>query len=164
MWLRIKIKKSLIRFCRANKIDNYNREGEKEKKIKRIYRTSQNIRIINVFLESLLSGSFPYLGVTVHLTSLSESEVPQSCLTLCNTLDYSLPGSSIHGILQARIVKWVAISFSRGSSWPRDQTGSWTLQAEALPSEPQGSLHLPRMPSNTVLISGPAAGAAQILI
>ena len=46
-------------------------EGEeKEKKSKEIYRTSQNIRIINVFLESLLSESFPSLGVTVHLTSL----------------------------------------------------------------------------------------------
>ena len=45
--------------------------GEKRgKKSKRIYRTSQNIRIINVFLESLLSESFPSLGVTVHLTSL----------------------------------------------------------------------------------------------
>jgi len=43
---------------------------EKEKKSKRIYRASQNIRIINVFLESLLSESFPSLGVTVHLTSL----------------------------------------------------------------------------------------------
>ena len=44
---------------------------EKKKiKSKRIYRTSQNIRIINVFLESLLSESFPWLGVTVHLTSL----------------------------------------------------------------------------------------------
>ena len=37
-------------------------------------------------------------------------------------MDYSLPGSSIHGILQARILEWVAISFSRGSSQPRDQT------------------------------------------
>ena len=47
--------------------------GEKEKKerkSKRIYRTSQKIRIINVFLESLLSESFPSLGATVHLTSL----------------------------------------------------------------------------------------------
>ena len=67
-----KKKKSLIRFHRANKIDNYNREGGKEKKVfKRIYRTSQNIRIINVFLESLLSESFPSLGVAVHLTSLA---------------------------------------------------------------------------------------------
>ena len=39
-----------------------------------------------------------------------------SCLTLCNSMDYSLPGSSIHGIFQARIPEWVAISFSRGSS------------------------------------------------
>ena len=46
----------------------------------------------------------------------------QSSLTLCNPVDYSLPGSSIHGILQARILEWVAIPFSRGSSQPRDQT------------------------------------------
>ena len=75
MWLRGKKKKklkSLIQFHNANKIDNYNRgrERKKKKKSKRIYRTSQEIRIINVLLESLLSESFPSLGVTVHLTSL----------------------------------------------------------------------------------------------
>ena len=43
----------------------------------------------------------------------------QLCLTLCNPMDCSSPGSSVHGILQARILEWVAISFSRGSSWPR---------------------------------------------
>ena len=42
--------------------------------------------------------------------------VAQSCLTLCNPMDYSLPGSSIHGILQVRTLEWVAIPFSRGSS------------------------------------------------
>ena len=46
--------------------------------------------------------------------------VIQSCLTLLNPMDCSLPGSSIHGNLQARILEWVAIPFSRGSSWPRD--------------------------------------------
>ena len=46
------------------------------------------------------------------VTTQSESEVAQSCLTLCNPLDHSLPGSSIHGIFQARILEWVAISFS----------------------------------------------------
>ena len=62
---------NLIGFLSANKIDNYNRGGRKgKKKSKEIYRTSQNIRIINVFLESLLSESFPSLGVTVHLTCL----------------------------------------------------------------------------------------------
>ena len=85
MWLRKKKKlKSLIRFHSANKIDNYNRRGAGGKKSKRIYRSNQNIRIINV-----------------HVLSLTEN----------------------HSLL-----------------------------------------HLPRMPSNTVLISGPAVGAAQILI
>ena len=42
----------------------------------------------------------------------SESEVPQSCLTLRDPLDYSLPGSSVHGILQARVLEWFAIVFS----------------------------------------------------
>ena len=45
-----------------------------------------------------------------------------SCPTLCDFMDYRSPGSSIHGISQARILEWVAISFSRGSSWSRDQT------------------------------------------
>ena len=44
------------------------------------------------------------------------------CLTLCDPIGCSLPGSSVHGILQARVLEWVAISFSRGSSWPRDRT------------------------------------------
>ena len=52
----------------------------------------------------------------------SESEVSQSCPTLCNPVDCSLPGSSAHWILQARILEWVAVFFSRGSSKPRDQT------------------------------------------
>ena len=46
----------------------------------------------------------------------------QSSPTLCSSVDCSPPGSSIHGILQARILEWVAISFSRRSSWPRDRT------------------------------------------
>ena len=54
--------------------------------------------------------------------SESESEVAQSCPTLCDLMGCSLPGSSLHGILQARVLEWVAISFSRGSSRPRDQT------------------------------------------
>ena len=48
--------------------------------------------------------------------------VAQSCPTPCDPMDCSPLGSSVHGILQARIVKWVAISFSSGSSWPRNQT------------------------------------------
>ena len=51
-----------------------------------------------------------------------ESEVGQSCLTVCDPVHCSPPGSSIHGVLQARILEWVAVSFSRGSSQPRNRT------------------------------------------
>ena len=52
----------------------------------------------------------------------SESEVAQSCLILCNPMDCSLRASSVHGTFQARILEWASISFSKRSSWPRDQT------------------------------------------
>ena len=57
-----------------------------------------------------------------HMRGHWVSEVAQSCLTLCDPMGCSLPSSSVHGILQARILEWVAISFSRVSSRPRDQT------------------------------------------
>ena len=52
----------------------------------------------------------------------SESEVAQSCLTLCNPMDCSLPGSSVHGIFQAIVLEWIAISVSRGSFQPIART------------------------------------------
>ena len=60
------------------------------------------------------------------------SEVAQSCPTLCDPVDCSPPGSSVHGILQARILEWGARPSSRGSE-PR----SPALQADSLPAEPQ---------------------------
>ena len=57
-----------------------------------------------------------------HHPTEGEGEVAQSCPTLCDPVDCSPPGSSVHWILQARILEWVAISFSKGSSRPRDQT------------------------------------------
>ena len=62
------------------------------------------------------------LAAVIEARSEWVSEVIQSCPTLCDRMDCSLPGSSLHGILQARVLEWVAISFSRGSSQPRDQT------------------------------------------
>ena len=66
--------------------------------------------------------------------------VVHSCLTLCmDPTDCSPPGSSVHGILQAKIQEWVAISSSRGSSWHRDATPLLHCrQADSLPSEPPG--------------------------
>ena len=56
------------------------------------------------------------------LNTITWSEVAQSCPTLCNPTDCSLPGSCVHGIFPARVLEWTAISFSRGSSWPKDRT------------------------------------------
>ena len=56
----------------------------------------------------------------------------QSCLTLCNPMDCSPPGSSVHRILQARILEWVAVSFSSGSSQPRDQTCVFYIDRQTL--------------------------------
>ena len=64
-----------------------------------------------------------------------KSTIPQS---LCNSMDSSPPGSSVHGILQARMLEWVAIAFSRGSSNPGIELRSPSLQADSLPSEPPG--------------------------
>ena len=61
----------------------------------------------------------------------------QSCLTLCNAMDCSLPGFSVHGILQARIQEWVAVPFSRGSFGTRNWTQASTLQADSLLYESQ---------------------------
>ena len=61
----------------------------------------------------------------------------QLCLTLCDPVDCSLAGSSVHGVLQARILEWVAILFSKGSSRPRDQTWVSCTEADSLLSEPR---------------------------
>ena len=62
------------------------------------------------------------LSLVVGLLHEWVSEGAQSCTTLCDPMDCSPPGSSAHGIFQARLLEWVAISFSRGSSQPRDRT------------------------------------------
>ena len=63
----------------------------------------------------------PQISPSTLKKAVKWSEVAQSCLTLCDPMDCSLPGSSVHGIFQARVLEWGAIAFSR-SSWPRDWT------------------------------------------
>ena len=62
--------------------------------------------------------------------------VSKSCLTLCDSMDCSPPGFSVHRIPQARILEWVAISFSRGSSWPRDWTCFSCIAGRFFTAEP----------------------------
>ena len=64
--------------------------------------------------------------------------VAQSCPFLHDPMDCSLPHSSVHGILQAKILEWVAIPFSRGSSDPGMEPRSPVSQADSLPSDPPG--------------------------
>ena len=73
------------------------------------------IHIILFMLKIILEPQWLLLRGKVKVKSLSS-------VWLCNPMNCSLPGSSVHGILQARILEWVAISFSRGSSQPRDRT------------------------------------------
>ena len=70
-------------------------------------------------------GTFLYVFIKVKVL------VTQLCPILCDPMDCNPPGSSVHGILQARILKWVAISFSRGSSGPRIESGSLALQVDS---------------------------------
>ena len=62
----------------------------------------------------------------------------QSMGSLCDPMDCSLPGSSVHGILQAIVLEWIAISFSRGSSQPRDQTRVFCIAGRFFTTEPSG--------------------------
>ena len=66
--------------------------------------------------------------------SMLKVKVAQSRLTLCNPMDYT-----VCGILQARILEWVAFLFFKGSSQPRNRTGSPALQADSLPTELSGT-------------------------
>ena len=87
--------------------------------------------LVSGFPHSCVDFSWDYLPNKLK----SESEIVLSCLTLCNSMD-CLPGCSVHGILQARILEWVAISFSRDLPVSGIEPGSPALQADSLLSEP----------------------------
>ena len=87
----------------------------------------------------------PAWGESVYMSA-------QSCMIPCDPMDCSIPRSSVHGIFQARILEWVAISYSRGSSWSRDQThiswvsciGRWILYYSATWEALNGTDHIPK--------------------
>ena len=91
-------------------------------------------------LDSLLH-LITFARQTLHVCMCAQSL--QSCPTLCDPMDYSRPASSAHGILQARILEWVAISSCRGSSWLRDRThvlyAYLYWQVGSLPLAPPGN-------------------------
>ena len=86
--------------------------------------------------------------------------VTQLCPTLCDPMDYSPPGSSVHGTFQARILEWVAIPFSKGSSRPRDGICLLHCRQIFLPSEPPGKPHFTLLPTMKVSESWGCSGSS----
>ena len=78
----------------------------------------------------------PGQGMGLNVRNKVKVLVTQSCLTLCDPVDCSPPGSSVHGIPQARILEWAAIYFFRDLPNPETEVRSLALQAESLPIEP----------------------------
>ena len=96
-----------------------------------------------------------FFGTLLPFWWFHESEVTQSCPTVCDPMECSLPGSSVHGIFQSIVLEWIAISFSRGSSWPRDWTWVSCIIETLYRLSHQGSPDDPRDVDN--LISGSSA-------
>ena len=94
-------------------------------------------------------GSEPESGPVT--TPESERLTSPSHVRLCDPTDCSPPGSSVHGILQVRILEWLAMPFSRGSSRPGIKPRSPALQANSLPSEPPGPFSLVLRPRCTCI-------------
>ena len=95
--------------------------------------------------KSKTEGMYAYIYVLSHF----------SHVRLCNPMDYSLPGSSVHGILQERILEWISTPFSRPSSGPRMELGSPGLQADYLPSKPT---YVSQFQAANVKLQNPALG------
>ena len=108
-----------------------------------------SIILFNKFLLSTIYVQDTVLSAENNLYLYERALVAESCPTLCDPTDDSSPGSSVQGILQAVTLQWVAIPFSRGSSWPRP---SLSMNAnlrflhsladrDSLPSEPPGEVN-----------------------
>ena len=77
---------------------------------------------ITVHIKAMTAVGGAYQVSLDFLMTCMCAKLLQSCLTLCDLMTCSPPGFTVHGILQARILEWVAMPSSRGSSWPRDRT------------------------------------------
>ena len=97
----------------------------------------QHLLILFSFINSKIISSAPSTRLVKSSTNVCVCGSLPSCI-LCNPMDCRSPGSSVHGILQARILEWVAILFSRGASRPGIKLRSPTLWADSLLSEPPG--------------------------
>ena len=96
-----------------------------------LYCRTQSI-LLNILILKLKHMALIRSFLWLYAAAAAAAVYSLNCVWLCDPMDRSLPGSSAHGILQARILEWFAISISQGSSWPKDQTrvtctGRWIL-------------------------------------
>ena len=108
--------------------------------LKRVYSPRRKIDFINLIVpyDCYALHTAQYIHGKLICTACMHAQLPQSCPTLCNPKDYSPPGSSVHGILQARILEWVAMPSSRESSQPRDRTHVFCTSGGFFIAEPPG--------------------------
>ena len=106
-----------VRICKKKNPDSIKRISLREIDIFSSLMTLKSIKFLFVALLGI-GNCLSILGLCVFMCAHSL----QSCPTLCDHLDCSLPVSSVHGTVQARILEWAAIPSWRGSSWPRDWT------------------------------------------
>ena len=92
------------------------------KKLTKNFSTILKFIFIVIIVVPVFNSSGLYICLVTESKTLVCMLSLQSCPTLCNPMDCILPGSSVHGILQARILEWVVMPSSRGSSQPRDGT------------------------------------------
>ena len=76
----------------------------------------------SIYYPQFCPSDFSHSLLSLYLAWWASSAIAQSCPTFWDPMDCGLSGSSFHGIFQARVLEWIAISFSRGSSWPRNRT------------------------------------------
>ena len=95
-----------------------------------------------LFIHSTIFISPTHLFMHLKPSTITCCLVTKLCLAFCDSTDYSQPVSFVHGIFQERILKWVAISFFRGSSWPRDQTSVFCIASGFFTTEPPGKPHI----------------------
>ena len=94
--------------------------------------------------------TYNYVRIKFYLRKLKSFVCAQSLHSLCDPMDYSLPGSFVRGILQAKILEWEAMPSSRGFPNPDIEPTSPALQADSLPSEPPGKPKEPKGTKNTI--------------
>ena len=106
------------------------------------------------FFQSLCPAPFPSVSLSlIYRVYLACAKSLSLCLTLCDPMDCNLPGCSVHGILQVRILEWVAMPFSRGSFQPRGQTQVSRIAGRFFPFWATRAHHTP--PKMPLVLEGP---------